>query len=374
MAVDANLRFVQPEGLALAIIIVSLVFLFFSLLSVGIRIYIRQSDNALGLDDWLVLGGVMGYVADVGLAIWAASSGVGTRNAKLNATHQTEGMKAYTIWILMYVVCLALIKSSVCTTLLRIAKIKLGMAIAVWCLLGVVWASFMVTFIGVLLYCRPMEASWNSALVLAGKATCGSIETMIAISHTATVSTLLTDIGCTVLPGMLLWTAQMKAKAKLQVFGLLAVASVASVATIARAPFISHYSQPLDDLLYWVGYIVMFSNIELGIGCIASSLPAMRGLYRRLAGHEDTENSDYYNNSGAPRSHSFHNPTDTGRTHATVRAGDGDWEEIHDGDSDKGTLLPTTPANQSISSKNNKGGIRMDYSYTVELEPVSNHK
>lgn len=124
----------------------------------------------------------------------------------------------------------------------------------------------------------------------------------------------------------------------------------------------------------WVGYIVMFSNIELGIGCIASSLPAMRGLYRRLAGHEDTENSDYYNNSGAPRSHSFHNPTDTGRTHATVRAGDGDWEEIHDGDSDKGTLLPTTPANQSISSKNNKGGIRMDYSYTVELEPVSNSK
>lgn len=59
MAVDANLRFVQPEGLALAIIIVSLVFLFFSLLSVGIRIYIRQSDNALGLDDWLVLGGVV---------------------------------------------------------------------------------------------------------------------------------------------------------------------------------------------------------------------------------------------------------------------------------------------------------------------------
>lgn len=166
------------------------------------------------------------YIGATGLACWAASMGVGTKNEELNPYLLVEGQKAFTIWILQYVVCLALIKSSICVTLLRIAKTKRGMEIALWCLLCVVWASFFVTFIGVLLFCRPVQASWDTSLVLAGKATCATMNVMIGLSHTATVSTLVTDIGCTVLPGVLLWSTQMKSRAKLRVFGMLVVASM----------------------------------------------------------------------------------------------------------------------------------------------------
>ena len=56
---DAIPQFVQPEGLALGIIIVSLIFLIISLISVAIRIYIRQDEHTLGLDDWLMVGGTV---------------------------------------------------------------------------------------------------------------------------------------------------------------------------------------------------------------------------------------------------------------------------------------------------------------------------
>lgn len=107
----------------------------------------------------------------------------------------------------------------------------------------------MVTFVGVLLFCSPIEASWNTALILEGKGSCASMEVMIALSHTATASTIITDAACVVLPGIMLWDIQMKKKAKLGVFALLSFASLASITTICRAPYIQHYANPLDNLM-----------------------------------------------------------------------------------------------------------------------------
>ena len=56
---DAIPQFVQPEGLALGIIVVSLIFLILSLISVGIRVYVRQDEETLGFDDWLMVGGTV---------------------------------------------------------------------------------------------------------------------------------------------------------------------------------------------------------------------------------------------------------------------------------------------------------------------------
>ena len=56
---DSVPQFVQPEGLALGIIVVSLIFLILSLISVGIRVYVRQDEETLGFDDWLMVGGTV---------------------------------------------------------------------------------------------------------------------------------------------------------------------------------------------------------------------------------------------------------------------------------------------------------------------------
>ncbi|KAM0809277.1 hypothetical protein AB5N19_09620 [Seiridium cardinale] len=386
--VDPAARYIPLEGLSLAIVVVSLVCIIFSVTAVGIRIYARVLDGLFGFDDTLVLAGTLTYMADVGLAVYSAHIGVGSVNAKHNAWMSMEAPKMFMIWILVYVVSLATIKSSICVTLLRIGNAKTSMRIAVWVLLAITWASFIVTFVGVLLFCRPIAANWDTSLLTSGEGSCAAMEVMIALSHTATASSIITDLGCVVLPGMMLWGIQMKSKAKLGVFALLSFASLASIMTICRAPYINHYNAPLDNLMFWVGHIVLFSNIETAIGCVATSIPTIRLFVARnktpnpsgantptpLNGSKSLvtfgsmpigNNNNNDKETRAKSRNMFRNPTDTGLTFTTVHA-KGDWERLQDGDSDKGDLRE-----EDVGPKK---GIRADYTYSVELSQSPKHQ
>lgn len=120
----------------------------------------------------------------------------------------------------------------------------------------------------------------------------------------------------------------------------------------------------------WVAHTMLCSNIETGIGCIASSVPSLRRFIARTRGtSEKTNPSGSGTKTGLftigskplePRSRDrFRNPTDVGFSLATVHGrGDETWERLQDGDSDKGDLLPS----------DQKGGIHAQYTYQVDIE------
>lgn len=64
------------------------------------------------------------------------------------------------------------------------------------------------------------------SLLLSGEGHCASAETFLIIAHTATVSTILTDMALVVVPAIILKKSQMKRQSKLQAFGLLSFASL----------------------------------------------------------------------------------------------------------------------------------------------------
>src|SRR5690242_20296333 len=100
------------------------------------------------------------YIADTGLAVHAISVGIGSIDKNLNPWMQAESQKFYIIWITVYVVAVALIKTSVCVTLRRIAaKAVPILRYSIWVLFVLTWASFCVTFFGILTFCRPVEAN-----------------------------------------------------------------------------------------------------------------------------------------------------------------------------------------------------------------------
>ena len=64
----------------------------------------------------------------------------------------------------------------------------------------------------------------------------------------------------------------------------------------------------------------------------------------------------------------FSNPTDLGVSLTTVQAKGGsarDWERLHDEEDE----IPLSPCKDGVGS-NQSGGIRADYTYTVELETM----
>lgn len=119
------------------------------------------------------------------------------------------------------------LKMLVCTTLLRILPSSMtAFRACVWALIFVSWAAWCVSFLGVLLLCRPVEASWRPSLVAEGKAKCGGQDVMVAISQTVTVVSVLTDTACALLPGIMLWKTQIAKTSKLEVFALVSIASM----------------------------------------------------------------------------------------------------------------------------------------------------
>lgn len=174
--VDPSARLITPDGLPLAIIAISSIFFMLSVVTVALRTFIRIKKRIFGLEDtFMVIGTVclslrvcslgyadmtsqIAYIPVTGLAIYGCLVGLGRMNEDLNAWQQSEAIKYYLIWILVYVVALATVKSSVCITIRRIASIKKPMRITVWVLLAVTWASFLVTFVGTLAYCQPVRS------------------------------------------------------------------------------------------------------------------------------------------------------------------------------------------------------------------------
>lgn len=153
--------------------------------------------------------------------------GVGTKNSGLNAWMEVQTEKWYTIWILAYLTGMVVIKSSICVTLARILPpTQVRMRTSVWCLMSLSWIAWCVSFFGVLLLCRPVEASWDKTIIAEGKGECGSTSNLVGISQTVTVASVLTDVGCTVLPAILMFNSNMVKSSKFEVFALLSIASV----------------------------------------------------------------------------------------------------------------------------------------------------
>jgi hypothetical protein len=165
-------------------------------------------------------------LVEIVLACLGAYAGLGALDSRLNDYLSIESKKYLMIWMMLYVVSLVLIKGSICMTMLRVGNPIKSLRICVYLLLGLVVGTFLATIIGILCLCRPVEANWNTALVLEGKATCASMDAMIGLSYFSTASSIATDMACAVLPGLIVWNMQLKQTTKIFVCVLLSFGSL----------------------------------------------------------------------------------------------------------------------------------------------------
>lgn len=135
----------------------------------------------------------------------------------------------------------------------------------------------------------------------------------------------------------------------------------------------------------YIGFIVLFSNIETGVGCVASCLPAIRRLHMRITKRETSENKSSNpqatgsaivtigggggdsSSRGRKQRGMFSSAADRSVNLTTVQATGGaeggDWEQLHDGDSDE---VPLSPWKKPAEGTRKDSGSTVD----LELEPV----
>lgn len=200
------------------------------------------------------------HIVSVSIAIAAQLTGIGTRDVHLNQWRFEQSMKFHIIWLLAYALAMTLIKASICVTLRRVAAAKRVFRIVVWVLLAITLVSFIAAFVGTAVQCIPFEAHWRPYLVEQGAAWCAPTVIFIALGYIATVCTIVTDAVLVVVPALLLWRTQMTMQAKLQVLGLMSFASLASIITVVRIPYVQKYGGIENRHCEYCDYLPPYSN------------------------------------------------------------------------------------------------------------------
>ncbi|KAG5807325.1 hypothetical protein H9Q74_008262 [Fusarium xylarioides] len=214
---DESATSVDPKGLGRVLIVVSTIFLILTAIIVILRCVVRLKYRLFGTDDGLMLIGWILHVAFTAAGLRAIYTGVGTKDKDLNAYLQVDGRKATLIFTIV---------------------------------------TMMYNTIGTFFACMPISANWND------REKC-SVPFLISLGYVVSISAVISDWICAILPIFMLYKSHMRKATKVSVSIILGLAALASLCTIVRLPYLSAFSHP-DNYLYNVGNIVLWSTLESG--------------------------------------------------------------------------------------------------------------
>ncbi|KAF1925215.1 uncharacterized protein M421DRAFT_424012 [Didymella exigua CBS 183.55] len=331
---------VAVSGDGVALLYAAIILLLLTWITVSIRLGVRVWRKVLGMDDYLMLVGLVLFSVTACLCIVSCFYGSGQKAKDLKPLTISKGIKTFYIAEYFYVVSAAMIKCSISVTLLRIASRQCRYNWSIYAIMGLQWIATIVFIASIASICKPIQTLWGEA-----KGTC-NLRLNSNASFFFSAIEILTDWSLAILPAIMLWKVQMKGTVKSSVAVILALASVASCATIVRLRYLALYSDP-GEFMYSTGKIGFWSLMEEGIGIVAGSLPALRPLLSLRVGFSSSMNTPAGGISGPPESLSY-NRHDRKRSGVMMMDtfqtfGDGaDREDEHDdGDSQKNIVKET---------------------------------
>ncbi|GFF42264.1 hypothetical protein IFM46972_06814 [Aspergillus udagawae] len=262
-----------------AIVTATSVFLALSLVTVGLRCFVRaRIVRAFGLDDWTMVAAMALNLAFAICTLVGCSYGMGQKN-KYFLTHPDHIRRAFLFWWLgqvFYVITCVVAKMSIIISLLRITINRVHMLI-LYAAMGLTLLVGLLFFFFTIFECKPVDYFWNRSTK---PGSCLDTDILIAIAYTYSVGAAITDFTIGILPVFIIWSLRMNARTKMAIAGILGIGCIASAAVIVRIPFIHNYKDP--DFFYATYQISIWSNVEAGLGITAGSLTTLRPLVRFL--------------------------------------------------------------------------------------------
>ncbi|KAJ8116626.1 hypothetical protein OPT61_g1990 [Boeremia exigua] len=254
-AIAYALPTLAPQGLALGIVVASILLAVVTTIVVCLRIWVRMGlsgalDKTWSTEDYLLVMGFIPFLASVVFAILAAYHGTGMRDVHLPSPLYAIRAGEYIIyWEVLYFISSTIVKIAIGFTCIRIDQRKrvtypISVNISVMTLIAVLALVF------VFINCKPFAATWNPAL-----GTCQKVITLETVSYIVSAVQAVSDWVCAIIPCYIVSTLQMPRRRKISVICILGLGIFASLATIVRVPYLKYYNTakyPNDFL--WLQY------------------------------------------------------------------------------------------------------------------------
>ncbi|KAJ8067811.1 hypothetical protein OCU04_003407 [Sclerotinia nivalis] len=270
-------------------------------LSVGLRCYTRLFvSRTFGADDYWVILALVGYTITSIFVYISLRYGVGLHTNELNFDGLVNGVKCTIIVELAYILCTAIIKTSVGLLLFRITSFRPFYKYLIWASLAIIWIWTIVTFIIGCIQCRPLKAAWDP--LVTGK--CLEPRIITNFAYAISAETIFFDWLFALLPIPMLWGLRMTSQLKVSIVIILGLGIIASSATIVRFKYLVALVN-VRDSLYYITPVFLCSTIEIALAIIAASISTLRPLLCRwhILGFSSNRSSDPA--PGGPRSGSW---------------------------------------------------------------------
>ncbi|KFY00763.1 hypothetical protein V490_01210 [Pseudogymnoascus sp. VKM F-3557] len=338
---------VKPAGDGVPLLYTSIVLLVVTWLTFTTRVAVRIWRKNSGGDDLLMGIGQLLFTVTACLCIVCSFLGSGQLSASIPPNEMMKGVKLFFIAEFFYASGAAFIKCSIAITLLRIADSRRSFTWTIWVIMGATGISAIVFIAGIANICHPITTLW-------GETTTGSCNLKLNsdVSFFFSAIEIVTDFSLAILPAILLWNIQMKARVKFSVAIILGLGAFASCATIVRLSYLTLYDNPAE-FMFGTGKIGLWSIIEEGIGITAGSLHALRPLLS-LPFFGSTGSS---NNTGASASanNKFNQPKSGHRAQRNDISLD-TFQQLGDTDADSSRhILKETEVSMTRSDQTEKG-------------------
>ncbi|MCJ1470863.1 hypothetical protein MMC07_009510 [Pseudocyphellaria aurata] len=254
-------------------------FTILSTATVVARMYARiNMVHNVGWDDYTILLAQFMNILNLIFQILAVQHGLGRHMYFLPFQNIVDVGLYYHVIEVLYVLAAGVIKISACLFLLRIMNRGTTNVLrwSLYILMGVLLVLSSGTAIVILIQCIPVQAGWDPRI----KGKCWSYPQILVVGYTQNAWGILSDLACAGFPIIILRKLQIDTRNKYALYFIMGLGVVTSICSVIKMIYLGDLAN--GDFTYNGVDVNIWGMLEVNIGTIACSIPALRPLFKSL--------------------------------------------------------------------------------------------
>ncbi|PNS17117.1 hypothetical protein CAC42_7171 [Sphaceloma murrayae] len=250
-----------------------------SWIAVPLRCYARRRVIArLAAEDWLMVVAQVLFTIELFCCFFQVAYGVAKHMQDVdNASIQKTFILLF-IGFNLYATVMMLARVSIGFLLMRLMVSK-AQKIAVWSVLGLNVAAWIMYVVWTFNICTPLQKFW---LWTSPIGTCHQARYAIG-SYIHSASAVVTDWTLSIIPMFVLWKSTLPHKTRIATAGILSLGAFASISTMIRLLEVKRASdEGAADFLYTITDVLTWSVAEQGLAIAAGCFATYRPLFFKV--------------------------------------------------------------------------------------------
>ncbi|KFA66853.1 hypothetical protein S40285_09254 [Stachybotrys chlorohalonatus IBT 40285] len=265
-----------------------------SIVVVTLRVFARTwLIKKPGYDDWLICVALACAIAYMVEILISCNNGAGFPMGTLSLENMVNLMKITLAIQATYYIAVASIKISILLMYLRFAVDQRFRQVVIWTV-GLHVVFLFVCFIVVFTQCQPIAKFWDLRQTMDGSCT---IDPTVFFYFTSAFN-IATDIFILGLPVKTLISINRPTREKIALLCIFLIGTFATITSIIRLHTIHDYTLADDPFRHSI-LVNLWSVIEVNVGIVCASVPALKALFSPRVIKEVT--STYKNSNGTRR-------------------------------------------------------------------------